>query len=117
MSSGLKGDRTELRIVDPVLPVFEPPHATGHDDRGVAEAELTHHLAQRQHPRERRLRALRVVTVRDPVMTAGEPRVLVDHAAEQGGGTMIGPPPQRVEGPRRGHDRVIVNAEAHRDVG
>ena len=50
-------------------------------------------------------------------MAAGEPRVLVDHAAEQRRRLGVGALPQRVERAGRGDDRVVVDVEPRGDVG
>ena len=45
-------------------------------------------------------------------MAARQPRVFIDHRAQQVGHLVIGPFPQRAEGAGRGDDRQVVNAEA-----
>ena len=50
-------------------------------------------------------------------MAAGEPRVLVDNAAEPVAELVIGPFPQRPKSAGRGHDRVVVDAVARTDLG
>ena len=45
-SPELEGDLAELGVVDPVVPLVEPPHAAGHDDRhAVGNTALAHCLA------------------------------------------------------------------------
>jgi hypothetical protein len=113
----LEGDRPQLGVVDPILPLLQPPDAPRHDDRGLAEPHFAHRLAQREHARIRILGPCRVFAVGKSVMPAGEPGVLIDHAAQQLGGLVIGPPPQRVERAGRGDDRVVIDAEPRGDLG
>ena len=91
----------ELGIVDPVLPFLQPPDAAGHDDRHVVQAELAHLLAQLQHAGIGVLRLGRVLAVGQAVMAAGQPGVLVDHAAQQFARLAVAALPQRDEGARR----------------
>jgi hypothetical protein len=80
------------------------------------QPELAHQLAQRQHSGERIFGLRRILAVGQAVVAAGEPRVLVHHAAQQRGGLGIGPLPQCIEGTRRGDDGVVVDIEAGGDV-
>ncbi len=50
-------------------------------------------------------------------MAAGEPRVLIDNATKPVAEFVIGAFPQRPERPRRGHDRVVMDAVAGADLG
>ena len=50
-------------------------------------------------------------------MAAGQPRVLVDDAAEPFAEFVIGALPQGAEGAGRRHDRVVVDAVARADLG
>jgi hypothetical protein len=71
----LEGDGAEVGVVDPVLPLLQPPDAAGHDDRHLAQAELAHLLAQLEDAGEGVLRLARVLGVGEAVVAAGEPGV------------------------------------------
>ena len=113
----LEGDRAELGIVDPIAPLAQIPQPARHEDRGRGEPELDHQIAQLAHPRIWRLGTLRVLAVGQPVMAAGEPRILIDDAAEPVAEFVVGAFPQCPERPARGHDRIIVDAIAGADLG
>ena len=112
----LEGDRAEIGVIDPLFPLAQVPDAAGHHDRRFFQPEAVHHLAERQHAGERVLRALRVLAVGQAVVAARQPGVFVDHAAEIVGEPVVSPLPQRAEGSRRRHDRVVVDAVADRDL-
>src|SRR5262249_13212522 len=98
-------------------PFLQPPDAAGHDDRGFAEAELAHQLAEREHARERIFRLRRVLAVGEAVVAAGEPRVFVNDGAEQFRRLGVGALPQGTERARGRYDRVVVDVEFRGDVG
>ncbi len=50
-------------------------------------------------------------------MPAREPRILVDHAAQQRAELVVGALPQRTEGARGGDDRIVVDAVLGADLG
>ena len=81
----LEGDRAEFGVVDPVLPFLQAPDAAGHDDGGFAQAKFAHDFAQCQDAGKGGFGFLRVFAVGEAVMAAGEPGVLVDHAAHEVG--------------------------------
>src|SRR5581483_496358 len=113
----LEGDRADLGVVQPILPFAQAPHSAGHEDRRRVELELAHQAAQLAHPRVGRFRLFRVLAVGQAVMAAGQPRILVDDAAEPLGEFVVGALPQRAEGARRRHDRVVVDAVAGANLG
>src|SRR6185437_7317075 len=113
----LKGHRAELAAVEPVRPFAQAPHAARHEDRRLAEPVFAHELAQLADARIRRFRPLGILAVREAVMAAGEPGILIDDAAQPIAELVIGALPQRAEGAARGDDRVIVDAVAGADLG
>jgi hypothetical protein len=76
-----------------------------------------HLLAQLQHALIGRLGLVRVLGVGQAVMAAGQPGVLVDHAAQQLGHLGIAALPQRREGPAGRDDGVVEDIEFARDLG
>src|SRR5262249_8378357 len=99
-SAELKRCRPELGIVDPVLPLAQVPDASCHEDRRLLKTAFPHELAQLEDARIGRAGLLGVLAVGEAVMAAGEPRVLVDHAAEPVAELVIGALPERAEGAR-----------------
>ena len=112
----LERDRAEFGVIDPVLPLLQPPHATGHDDRHLVQTERAHKLTERQHAGIRVLRLVRILAVRQAIMAPRQPRILIHNAAQKLGRLGIRPLPQRVERARRRYDRVIVHAKPRRDL-
>ena len=100
-----------------MIPLAQAPDTAGHDDRHLAETGLGHHLAQFGNTRIRVFGLQRIFAVGQSVVTAGEPRVFVDDAAEAIGELMISALPQRAERARGRHDRIIVDAELGADFG
>ena len=113
----LKGDRPDIRVVEPLVPLAQIPYPAGHEDRGLVEPHLGHGLAQLADPGQRLLGFVRVLAVGQPVMPAGAPRVLVDHAAQPLGELVVGPLPERAEGPRGRDDGVVMHPVLGGDLG
>ena len=107
----LERDLAELGIVDPVAPVAQVPHAAGHHDRHVVgNAALTHRRAQLADARERVLRHQRILGVRQSVVSASQPRILVHDRRQPLRCLGIGALPQRAEGTTGADDRQVVDA-------
>ena len=113
----LERNRAELRVADPIGPFAQIPNAAGHEDRRCFEAEFLHQTAQFANPRVGGFRPQRVFAVGDAVMTAGQPRILVNDAAEPVAEFVIGAFPQGAKGAPRGDDWVIVDAITGADFG
>ena len=93
-----------------MVPLVQPPHAAGHDDRRLVQPGFVHHRAQCRHARIRIFRLLRVFRIREAVVAPGQPWVFVDHAAEEFRALVIGPFPQGAEGAAGGNDGIVVHA-------
>ena len=112
----LESDRAQLGIVDPVCPVTQVPHTTCHHDRNaVGDAALAHHRAQLLHPRIGVLRRPRVFRIRQAIVPAGQPRILIDHCAQPLARLRIGALPQRAERSAGRDDRIVENPVPCRD--
>src|SRR3954447_16685910 len=82
-----QGPRAELEnylaefwIVDPVIPLVEPPDTTSHDDRNaVGNPLLAHGLSQRLHSRIRVLWLAWILSVGQAIVPTRKPGIFVDH--------------------------------------
>ena len=107
----LEGDFADFRIVDVVFPVFQRPNAAGQNDRRFRQAVAVHQPPQFGNAVIGRFRFGRILGVGKAFVSAGQPRVFVNDAAQKFGKIGIGTFPQDVEGAGGRDDRVIVDAE------
>ena len=100
-----------------MIPVAQIPDAPRHHDRRrIGDTPLTHCVAQRLDPRIGVLWLQRVFRIRQAIMPACEPRVLINHGREPFRSLRIGPLPQRAKGAARTDDRQVIDVIRRRDL-
>ncbi len=114
----LESDLPEFRVVDPVVPFAQEPNPACHDDSSVfAHAFGAHSVPESLNARIGVFRLPRVLGVGQTIVSARQPRILINHCRHQLRHLRIATLPKGAKGARRADDREVMNIEARGDFG